>query len=235
MAVDLRDRALWRHVIVEIVIVTVGILIAFSLDSWWDGRRNAAREHAYLEALESDFKDNAGRLREISRRDANVQESATALLTLMRRDPDAPREDVVPLLTRVFSSLMYEPVLGAYDALVSSGDLELLSDHELRRWIVQFASTVKADKHEQFANEAYESFRNDLVGKLQIGAWGPKSDDSAVIAVQQRWNTRLLFEDPRFADHLALRQNRAREMGAYHNHLAERAEAIVARIGALRR
>ena len=131
MALAWRDRALWRHIVVEIVIVTAGILIAFSLDSWWEGRQDTAREQSHLRALVSDFEENAARLRKVADRDERVERAAAELLALMRENPNARRDVVWPLLSSVFSSAQYEPILGAYDTLVSTGDLTLIRDEEL--------------------------------------------------------------------------------------------------------
>ena len=61
---SIRDFGGWHAVGIEIAIVAIGILIAFSLDSWWDGRQEHARELRHLKALYQEFADNRHRLRE---------------------------------------------------------------------------------------------------------------------------------------------------------------------------
>ena len=105
MTLDIPNgRPLWRHIAVEIAIVSVGILIAFALDSWWQDRQDARREQLHLAALASDFRENASRLRSRAAAEHDLQEAANQLLILMDRKPNARREEVVPLLSRVCSN-----------------------------------------------------------------------------------------------------------------------------------
>ncbi len=238
MAFDtLRDRAVWRHIAVEIVIVAVGILIAFSLDSWWQGRKDYSREQTHLHALSADFQENSARLRKVVAREELVEKNAEQLLQMMRSNPDASRDEVWPLLNWVFSTTQFEPMLVAYDTLVNTGDLALIRDEELRREIVHFASTVKANWEEQFAAESYAAFRNALAGKLQMSAWGPTTgnEDAVITKRRERWSSRPLFEDPEFEDHLVVRYLQARDMKGYHSRLADQADRVVQQIANLTR
>jgi hypothetical protein len=62
MRLDLLMRA-----VVEIGIVTVGIIIAFALDAWWDDRSLSRQEQVHLRALASDFQQNVDSLKSSSR------------------------------------------------------------------------------------------------------------------------------------------------------------------------
>lgn len=51
----------WFAVGLDFLIVVFGILIAFQITNWRDGRQRDAREHAYLERLHTDIIELAGR------------------------------------------------------------------------------------------------------------------------------------------------------------------------------
>ncbi len=48
----------WGYVLGEILVVVVGITIAFYVDAWWERRQEQARETEYLVGLQQDFEAN---------------------------------------------------------------------------------------------------------------------------------------------------------------------------------
>jgi len=79
-----------RHSLREVLIVVISILIAFSLDAWWDSWRDTERESDLLVALEHDFEQNRALLQEAV---SSNEESLTAV----RRFPDLiAGSEVVP-------------------------------------------------------------------------------------------------------------------------------------------
>ena len=101
----------------EIAIVTIGILLAFALDAWWDGRNLAEREQVHLRALASDLERNVTALTGQVEHEERVISSCEQLLKLSQGSgrEGAPLTDLV---NQVFNSNRYEPVMGAYEALV---------------------------------------------------------------------------------------------------------------------
>ena len=52
----------WRQISVETFAIVVSILLAFSIDAWWDGRKDRQQEQEILLGLEIEFVDLRGRL-----------------------------------------------------------------------------------------------------------------------------------------------------------------------------
>jgi len=71
-------------ILAEIGIVVVGILIAFSLNSWWEGRAAAGREQDHLSALQADFTQNVARLHALASSQDRVSRASWDLLQVAR-------------------------------------------------------------------------------------------------------------------------------------------------------
>ena len=55
----------WFSVAIEILIVTVGILLAFQIDQWGDQRKQAGEERQFLERLYRENLSSAAELRQV--------------------------------------------------------------------------------------------------------------------------------------------------------------------------
>ena len=206
----------------EVVIVTIGILIAFSLDAWWDGRELASREQAHLRALGSDFRENVERLSEMIEFQDGVSQSCGDLLAVARGEA-ADSASIRALISEVFNSNRYEPVMGAYEALVSSAGLTLISDESLRASLAQFAAQVRNDYAERFSEAQYFAFTREFAGRLRFFE-DPKSVAGRPDAYAD------LLSDPRFQEFLTLRHASERDVAGRYRDLLEQAEAVLAQI-----
>ena len=152
--------------VAETVVVVIGILIAVGLDACWEGRAAAIREQAHLRALASDFEQNVQRLRTHTDGEERISSSSLALLEMARRPQPAPRDSVTRLLGRVFSSGPYEPVMGAYEALVNSAGLTAIGDDSLRAALADFSARVNGRYFERYSDELYFAFIREFAGRL---------------------------------------------------------------------
>lgn len=121
------------RVLIEMLVVVASILIAFSLDAWWTQRADERTGAAHLRALQSDFAQNVSRLKVHIEREERVADASRRLL-LVATSPTtpSPEDSMSNLLGQVFNSGRFDPVMGAYEAVVNSGGLAQIADDSLR-------------------------------------------------------------------------------------------------------
>jgi hypothetical protein len=134
----------WFAVAVEVLIVVVGVVIAFQITAWGQERELRNREVAQLVALREDFLANRRQLTRV----LGSQETTVARQREMLRviHGVSPRPGPDTLAGLVFSTITFhrfEPVLGAYAAMLGAGDLRLISYPELRSNLAQFAEMAE--------------------------------------------------------------------------------------------
>lgn len=220
----------WRSVLVEVFIVVAGVLVAFALNSWWQGRLADAREQAHLRALQADFQENVDRLTYHIDVEQRTMEASRALLTLLKDGHAVPPDSTRRLLIDVFSSGRFQPVMGAYEALLGSGGLELISDDSLRAGLAAFTSMSENRYGTWLANEYYLDFNRNTIAHLhEAGFLDPTSD----LPVEKRGGDLTpLLEDPRFRGHLAMRYYAERDVMRYYQELLGPARLVVRRLEA---
>ena len=229
---SIRDFGGWGAVAIEIAIVTVGILVAFSLDSWWGGRQERARETAHLRALHQEFAQNRQRLRDKEQFERRLNERLLGLIGLIRADPPPTRVALMGALAKVFVAQQFEPVTAAYDAMIGTGGLSLIRDGQLRRSIVELATLLKSRQEDDFAENAHRALTEAAVGKLGLRHWDALSNPSteAASARAAAWNPQPLITDTKFEELLIFRQLQAADLSGYYAQLGKRADDLLARL-----
>jgi len=182
----------------EILIVTIGILIAFGLNTWWENRQAERQEQEHLRALKIDFERNRGQLEELVKAQRKIAANSRTLLSVPRHDDKPPAAEVRNLMHGVFSSRRFEPVMGAYEALVNSAGLPLVRNDKLRGSLARFAASVNGRYGERFGDEIYFSFVREFAGRLQFAAELAGAEPSSKAYTE-------LLEDPKFLEYLAFR------------------------------
>jgi hypothetical protein len=204
------------YAIRETAIVTIGILLAFALNAWWEGHKQDREEAKHLRALASDFERNAQQLARLVKLE---EEIANASLSLIKKGPAQDAETVHRLVGKVFSSGRFEPVMGAYEGLVNSSGLTLISNDVLREDLASFAAAVRNPYGERISDDFYIAFTREFAGRLQMTETILGEPTSAEAY-------RELVSDQRFREHLALRFAAERDVGRYYNELLKTCERI---------
>jgi hypothetical protein len=210
----------------EIAIVTAGILIAFALDAWWDNRATAEREQIHLRALASDFEQNVELLRVMIRTEDEIMSGSRALLELGPATEPVEEKALVEMMSRVFNSNRYEPVMGAYEALVNSGGLMLIRDESLRAALAGFAARVDGKYTEIWSNEHYFTFAREFGAPFTLYSWDVERGKADARVLEE------MLRNPRFHQHLAMRYYAERDLAREYRELLQRAESVLTQLQA---
>ncbi len=133
----------WLRVFVEGVVIVGLILMAFGIQAWWDGRQERVEERQALEALARDFESAAGEIDQVLLVMDSVAIAANIILGWTGPSADSRHADslalLMPSITRVE---VFQPPLGALQALLGSGDLRLIRNDSLRAKLASFPSRL---------------------------------------------------------------------------------------------
>ena len=118
----------WLRVFVEGTVIVASILLAFGIDAWWEGRQEEVRASEHLAALLDDVAANLQDVDEATRDTENVLAAARSARSLFASGwTDVPADSVLRLVILAAAIDVHQPVTGAYDQLVSTGDMRLIS------------------------------------------------------------------------------------------------------------
>ena len=144
----------WKRISAEGAAIVVSILLAFSIEAWWDDYQDRAEEQGILFGLKSEFEKNLAFIEiELSYRSA-VIESILKIFDASVAQSSIETEILDELIGDVTWWENIEYSRGAIDSLLQSGGLSLIENEELRRIFAsmpsRYASTARSELHDRY-------------------------------------------------------------------------------------
>jgi len=149
----------WKNHIVELVVVFLGVTLAFLLDNYRENRRSAESEQRYLTALHKDISADIQQLQDL------IEYTKTNLEQVVKLDRMLQRENVnmdsLDSYTASMASLdRFTPQQIPYQSLTASGDWAVLSSFELKQQLSKLYSFYDVVKRK---DEVYVEYVNEYV------------------------------------------------------------------------
>ncbi len=170
------DRLKWFAS--EFIVVVAGILVAFSINTWWQDVETSRREKEYLQDLALDFEENRYRLQEAIKTADDVVDAAQILLSF--ETAEQGKTLGVDSLNELVGTLSYLPTFDAvtrtYDNILGAGELRVLSNADLRMSLADFESqlrlvgTVEQTQERQYVS-IYEPYILENLDYLAIASY----------------------------------------------------------------
>lgn len=122
----------WKYAIGEIIIVTIGISIAFGVNRWGENLKDRSMRSQYTQSLISDL-DN-----EVADLEQNIIDFEQKIASIQQITPyfssqKAGRDTVFLKIFQLAKIIHFKPNKTTYNTLINSGDLKLFNNFELRK------------------------------------------------------------------------------------------------------
>lgn len=134
----------------EIVLVTIGILIALQINTWNEQRKDTNREKLILQSLHSEFIGNKEKIQASIELHEAILGTTKELMKLFKQ-PDSILKtyNLDSLMERSISYRDISTSQSAIEDLISSGNLNLISSENLRKLIFEWNGEI-LEKEESF-------------------------------------------------------------------------------------
>ncbi|MFS4494107.1 hypothetical protein [Maribacter sp. 2308TA10-17] len=148
----LKTKISWHHLFLQAIVVFLGVTVAFLLNNWASNRHEKKLVKLYKQALLEDVSTNINELKRAVKNDSLWIKSTGNLLDYL----DEHQSAVVDSLQIIFDRTRYahrvNPQKATYHSMEASGQLNLLSDFNLKKEIVKYynGSVVKVEYAENY-------------------------------------------------------------------------------------
>ena len=146
----------WFAVGLDFFIVVVGILIAFQITNWSEARSDRVREQQIIERLHSDFEALG---QEVDEKIEFMEPLVSTIGEFQQLIIDGPKDTDLQALQNFYeTAFSLPPISGqsdSYEQLVSSGDMNLLRNDQLREELVKHASVTRHYIHSDQARREW--------------------------------------------------------------------------------
>ena len=128
----------WLNHGIELMVVIIGISIAFMLNNWRDSRKAREQEREYLENILEDLEDDIYQFNFVMGMDSVKKRQLDSLVGFTFMPLEAvPDAEVVQYLFNNNYYIPFEAQGTTYDVMTATGGLSLIKDDEVRQQIVQ--------------------------------------------------------------------------------------------------
>lgn len=141
----------WSRILAEGTAIVLSILLAFSIDAWWEERQERADEQQIILALKAEFEANRLEAKAV----INHHEDSIRRIREFKLLPQASLEALDSTerlnLVRAFASpRTFDPRRGTVSALISASKLGVLRDPSLREALMTFATIVEDANEDRY-------------------------------------------------------------------------------------
>ncbi len=154
------------RLLAELLIIIVGVLIALGIDEWRGRIADADQESAYLRQLIADLEATERKMVDVSQFNVASLAATESLLVAFENPEGAELDRINQLLIEMAAFDNPVPVLGTVDALISTGDLRLIQNAEIRLAITQYLSRTR--DYNLVPLHQYEDDNHKSYSRIQI-------------------------------------------------------------------
>jgi hypothetical protein len=141
----------WKRLSVEAAAIVGSILLAFTIDAWWEDRTEREAEQWLLERLRADFLQIGADLEIVDEEHRKASDACIALLKLVEVGEPLPMTpEVDTMIARAFiSSRTFNPGSGAVAVFLSSDASKLVRNQPLADLLVKWSGLVEELQEEE--------------------------------------------------------------------------------------
>jgi hypothetical protein len=142
------------YAIGEIVLVMIGILLALQVNNWNEQRIQQKLEADFLQKVHQEFKKNQDQLSFVLNMHQKSFESCDFILKNYD-NKQIPKDSMRKHLQQYKYSYTYNPSSSSVDALVNSGNLNIISNKELSNILIEWNEMVNDYEEEEIINRNF--------------------------------------------------------------------------------
>ena len=130
-------KSKWPEYLLEVFVITIGILGAFALNNWNEQHKNSIKEKEYIRDIYTDFTKNKKHFELVQasmKRGIDVSDSLIALFPITEEN----WPEFVKVYWMPFLHITFDPINSSVESLINSGQIELIRNHSLKRLLISW-------------------------------------------------------------------------------------------------
>lgn len=169
----------WPEYLLEILVITIGILGAFALNNWNEGRKEKIQEAKFLRNLKLDLQTDTTNLNLMTAdRNQKVENALTLLEMQTVPSNEEQMKQYMSSIWQLFGWSTFTPRTNTVDELIGSGNLSILSDDSVKFYILTIKQMneelIPIREHMRREYEHYLYDRSNITQPVIIG-YDPRS------------------------------------------------------------
>jgi hypothetical protein len=171
----------WKYAIGELVLITLGILVAIIASAGWERRQNDRQGKDYVAAMQADLAISDVLLDSLIAIDSISLARARRMEQYLRRRPSPVAADSI-FSWIVLRHPRFEIISGTVDQLLQNGDLRLIRDDSIRVGVVRYVSKMRyTSDQSRVIEQSFHDTTHEIRKRLEVHSrWNPDGDSTQV-------------------------------------------------------
>lgn len=149
------------YAIGEIVLVMIGILLAFQVNNWKEKQDNISIEKTMMKNINNEFKNNLQKLKVSRAQYQDTEVSVRLLMSFMQFSSDQLKQrNIDSLIAKAVDVYDYSPTQNSLTEILSSGNLKLITNDSLKTMLLEWSAELN-EKEEAW--QTLDDFNQNLV------------------------------------------------------------------------
>ena len=159
-----------RWFFAEFLVVVAGVLVALAVSAWWQGRQDREHERQYLQQLDADLLATENGMHDAITFLVPRAVAAAAVEHAFWGERPASNDALNNDFSLPWSTRRFRPVLGNIEALISSGDINVIRSASLRTHLVAYVewSRARLDDVNRYDETYYRPAVNEMQSQFDI-------------------------------------------------------------------
>ena len=131
----------WYKYVLELIVITAGILGAFALNNWNENRKNNAMETSYLVAIHTEFKDNRKQFEEVTQAHRRALVAWRGINSEYEKTTPN-RDSLLIFMKDAWYTYTFDPSQSSIESLLSTSSIDVIQNFELRQLLLSWRDLI---------------------------------------------------------------------------------------------
>lgn len=136
----------WQKLLLELVVVFLGVTAGFLLNNWQNQKQTSSLENKYLNGFLQDANANISELNNAVKADSLWLHNVKPKLLDLRNGKLKP-DSANGLFKMIVNISKADIKTGTYDAIVNSGNMNIISNYVIKKQIVDYSSSISGTRY----------------------------------------------------------------------------------------
>jgi len=144
----------------EIILVMIGILLAFQVNNWKEKRTRISKESSYLRDIKTNLQNDIEAIDSVLAFNAYKAVITDSMFYTLEQhsDPEVYMPIIIPYMYTLTEYAVFEPNRSTFSNMLSSENIDLITDEELKKQLSQYYKTDFNSTSEESAKQKAREF-----------------------------------------------------------------------------
>ena len=213
----------WAEYLLEMIVITFGILGAFILNNWNENRQERIKEQLFLTKISLNLTDDISNYSFILKRQGMYQNAIDSFLFIVKNPTVYSVNDLDKYRFEIWKFERFTPIKTAFENLKSSGEINIIQSDSIQDQLFEYYRDIESQTNG--IDAAIASYSRDHFGPffIEFDFWEPEETQS----IRNRKSLIDYYKEPQVENLLRTRSNMTKIQKQYYNAQVKQAQEII--------